>query len=59
MLEKETCIRLLRTMYRIRFFEERLKKHYDYRAYFERPASGKRDTSDSLARMAMTSRATA
>jgi len=46
MLEKETLIRLLRTMYRIRFFEERLKKHYDYRAYFERPASGARDTGD-------------
>ena len=28
--------------YRIRFFEERLKSHYDYRAYFERPASGAR-----------------
>ena len=34
MPDRDTLIRMLRRMYRIRFFEQRLKEFYDYRGYF-------------------------
>ena len=33
MPEKQTCLEMLRRMYRIRFFEARVRDHYDYTSY--------------------------
>lgn len=43
MLEKAVLTSLLRQMYRIRLFEERLKRHYDYQAYVTESPSSRDD----------------
>ena len=42
-LEKAVLTSLLRQMYRIRLFEERLKRHYDYQAYVTESPSSRDD----------------